>query len=573
MLYYRIDNITPSLKLGFTVTLHICESINTPRSLAVALMLQYGEWGEYMALTTDPSTYEEPSHFANDHLVTEILRKHPDIPLGIDKQAVALEAFIASEEHCAETNERLKTEIPEWYFTFRRSIYKILGPLTRLDLDYVDSKMRHGPGASTGVRGHGSCSSDKYDKPIHLTAELIPYYKAITGEQWRFLHHQPNVIVEGSKFTTVPKSAKTERGICIEPTLNVYVQLGIGQLIRRKLRNFGLNLNQQDLNRRMAKDAYSKGYATIDLSAASDSTSTELILQYFPERWVQLLELCRSGKTRLPDGSMVPLEKWSSMGNGYTFELETLVFYALCISVIPFEFQDQITVYGDDIIVPQQYAQCVIEALNFLGFKVNESKSYLAGNFFESCGHDYFKGVNVRPFYLKGPMKSERIPEALQVANKIRLYARSRNGNISCDSTFLPAWKCAVSSIPRIWRNCKIPHFLGDVGLISSRSEANAKKPMHGWEGFVCRHMVQVPVSVTKTTPSVILTALERGLPRRMSDFDELLYAHRKFNMWKEAKIPTKGRQPRRGYLRKPRPKKSVVDQWTSGLDWDHFSK
>jgi len=573
MLYYQIDNMTQSLRLGLTVTMHICEDVDTPRSLAVALMLQYGEWEEYLSLSIDHSAYEDPSHFALDHLVTEILRKHPDIPLGIDKSAVALQSFIDSEEHCTLTNKRLRNEIPEWFFTFRRSIYKILGPLTHQDLDFVDFKMRHGPGASIGVRGLGSCASDKYDERIHLTAELIPFYQSILGEQWRKLHRRSGIVVDGNRFATVPKSAKTERGICIEPTLNVYVQLGIGQLIRRKLRGFGLDLNQQKRNRDMAGDAYRKRYATIDLSAASDSVSTELILQYFPERWIHLLESCRSGKTKLPNGGEVELQKWSSMGNGYTFELETLVFYALCTTIIPFEDHESITVYGDDIIVPQQYAQQVVEALNFLGFKVNPEKSYLAGNFFESCGHDYFKGVNVRPFYLKGPMKSEKIPEGLQIANKIRLYAWSRNGNISCDSTFYPAWKCAVRSIPRIWRNCKVPHFLGDVGLVSSLTEAAPKKPRHGWEGFVCRHMVQVPVSVVKHAPSVILTTLERGSPYDHDRYGGLSQAHIRFNMFKEAKVPTKGRQPRRGFLRRPRPKESVVDQWTSGLDWDHLSR
>jgi hypothetical protein len=39
--------------------------------------------------------------------------------------------------------------------------------------------------------------------------------------------------------------------------------------------------------------------------------------------------------------------------------------------------------------------------LSILGFKVNADKSFNEGPFRESCGHDYFKGSNVRGVYVK----------------------------------------------------------------------------------------------------------------------------------------------------------------------------
>jgi hypothetical protein len=48
-----------------------------------------------------------------------------------------------------------------------------------------------------------------------------------------------------SKVRVVPKNAKTDRTICIEPDLNIFVQLGIGAVIRERLKAYGLDLNTQ----------------------------------------------------------------------------------------------------------------------------------------------------------------------------------------------------------------------------------------------------------------------------------------------------------------------------------------
>ena len=286
MLYDLIDNLEPSFKLALTTTHLLCERINSPRSLAVRLLLQYGEYGQYVDLDVDPSLYEEPEQFRLDYLVSEVLRKHPHIPLGIDRIEAAMDSFKESEAQCKATNDRLDSmDWPMWTHRFARNILKILGPLTSDDIQFIERRWGHGPGATTGVAGTGTVLSDKYDKPIHLTCDLIPFYKSIVGEQWWEHHRQPIEVVEGNKFTTVPKSAKTDRGICIEPTLNMYLQRGIGQLLRHRLRRFGININKQaEVNRRLASVAHSEELCTIDLSAASDSLAAKLIHHFFPGR-------------------------------------------------------------------------------------------------------------------------------------------------------------------------------------------------------------------------------------------------------------------------------------------------
>lgn len=555
MLHNLVGNITDDLRSSVETCAQLCAIIDTPRSLAVSMLIANGEWEQYLDLSIDPSTYEDPEHFAQDYLVTEILRKHPDIPLGVDKALVALEGFKLSEARCFSSNIRLRQERRSWQHDFARNVARILGPLTTGDLNYVERSFDHGPGATTGVRGIGSCLSDKYDKPIHTTVGLLPFFRTILGDLWWEHQKKTKVVDVGNKFTSVPKSAKTERGICVEPTLNMYVQKGIGKLLRSKLRGFGLNLNTQTRNQLLAQRAYSCELATIDLSAASDSLCTEVVLQHFPERWVHLLELCRSPFCTFPNGEVRELEKWSSMGNGYTFELETLVFYALCMTFIPLDEMHNVSVYGDDIIVPRKYAPVLIEALDFFGFKVNSSKSFLAGNFFESCGSDYFKGVNVRPFYLKG----QKGFWYLQVANKLRLWAWRIGHFHYCPQRFLPLWESLRMKIPRAYRKLKVPPSFGDTGLISSFDEAKPRRLKNGLEGFAVRHLVTKSVRKDKRSFGVALSAYARtGSGSRVHPLLRL-----------DETLPfSYGRETVRGFVRRPVTKWAFCYYWPCGLDW-----
>jgi hypothetical protein len=549
MSYSFANDISCSFKLELEIVRDICSVIDTPRSLTVWLLLSNHEVQQYLDLTIDSSTYEDVSNFADDYLVTEILKKSPNLPISIDRADIALKSFLRSEVKCNSTNERLlSTDLPEWIHSFSRNIGKILGPLSHTDVEFVQDQMRFGPGASTGVRGVGSTASDKYDEEIHLTAGLMPFVRSILGERWWEHQNTCHTVIEGNRFTTVPKNAKTDRGICVEPTLNMYVQLGIGALIRRKLRHFGIDLSDQTKNREMAKRAFADNLSTIDLSAASDSLAWSLVNRFFPERWTSLLDLPRSPFTKLPCGNYVELEKYSSMGNGYTFELETLVFYAVCMTFVPFSEMIDVSVYGDDIIVPYKYSAAVIDALEFLGFGVNTSKSFLAGNFFESCGTDWFKGHNVRPFYLRGV--SGEIPYTLSVANGLRLYASRIMDNQFCDARYRSIWLKLYKSTPIHWRKCKVPSHFGDVGFIVSRQEAqHVKRASYGIEGYVVLHMVQRPKKRRKKTLGLLLSILAKRVPPEFS-------------------IDTRGFEPIRGYLRIPVPRKTICFKWSCGLDW-----
>lgn len=506
------------LSLEVYTTMQLCQTINTPRALSVYLMLKYEEYSQYLDLKIDPCHYEDASVFRGDLLVTKVMSKSPNLPhiSAGDRRKEAVTTFKRSEARCKEINDMFwatpDTQLPVWFFSLQNFVAKLLDPLTQESLDRILDLTSHGPGSTTGVRGVGSTVVEKFQQHMHLTTNLYPFCRSIMGSNWSDLNDHPREIVKGSRFTTVPKTAKTDRGICVEPTLNVYLQKGIGAYIRRRLRKFGCDLDvQADANRQAAKEAYSRSLATLDLSAASDSIAWFMLQRLIPSEWVHLLDLARSPCTKV-NGEWVRLEKVSSMGNGFTFELESMIFLLLARSIVPSDEWHDVQVFGDDIIVPRHYAGQVIDALNFLGFSVNGSKSFLEGNFFESCGTDWFKGSPVRPFYLKG--QNDEIPYAVQIANKLRLWSSQTYSGLGCDSSIKPLWLELLRHIPKAWRDCRVPLHLGDCGILTSRDEVRHVRSIESLtgakfeEGYYIKTVSLKPKKREYRTYGVLLDAM-----------------------------------------------------------------
>jgi hypothetical protein len=142
---------------------------------------------------------------------------------------------------------------------------------------------------------------------------------------------------------------------------------------------------------------------------ASDTLAIELVRDLLPPDWFDILWALRSPNGNF-DGTIRPWAKFSSMGNGYTFELETIIFLALAKSVCEVKGikHSQVSVFGDDIILPTDAFAAFSDVLRYSGFCINKEKSFTRGHFRESCGGDYFQGRDVRPFYLKRQIRSVR---------------------------------------------------------------------------------------------------------------------------------------------------------------------
>jgi hypothetical protein len=95
------------------------------------------------------------------------------------------------------------------------------------------------------------------------------------------------------------------------------------------------------------------------------------------------------------------------MGNGFTFELETIIFMAIArvAARVNGVGTDRVRSYGDDIVCPKPALQTLLEGLSLCGFSVNSEKSFWDGPFRESCGSDFHNGVNIRPYSHKKELK------------------------------------------------------------------------------------------------------------------------------------------------------------------------
>lgn len=240
-------------------------------------------------------------------------------------------------------------------------------------------------------------------------------------------------LVGAGSITTVPKQFDIERTVITEPTLNMWFQRGLGlRLDSILLKRTGISLTYQpDHNREMARLGSIDGsFGTIDLSSASDRIALSLCEEILPLYFVRWLKLLRTKRVRRPDGSERELYMVSSMGNGFTFSLQTMIFASIVIACyrllgikalkprnpkkipVNLPLADEITridgsrpgnfgVFGDDIIVCREAYDYVVHALELFGFVVNTDKSFNTGDFRESCGSDYWRGSLVRGCYIK----------------------------------------------------------------------------------------------------------------------------------------------------------------------------
>lgn len=210
-----------------------------------------------------------------------------------------------------------------------------------------------------------------------------------------------------SQAVCVPKDARTDRFIAVEPMLNAMAQQGIRSMLDKYLSRWDIKLRRQEGNVKLARIASERGFspngfATIDLSSASDTITTSLVKYLLPIGWFNLLNDARTDNVEWKK-EVHPTQSFSTMGNAFTFPLQCLIFSSLvraCLAACAAEDR-RWKVYGDDIVIPVSASGLLLEVLRFVGFVPNKEKSFVTGFFRESCGGDFLGGYDVRPVYLK----------------------------------------------------------------------------------------------------------------------------------------------------------------------------
>ena len=498
------------------------EAIDTPTSLGCYLRAKHGEYAQLVGMSVSPGNYLNHLDFMLDYQAVKLLSKYPYLDTGIDREAVASRKFIDAERMCLSTNERFRARA-DGRFKFddrvesvilraQRKIVRILGDVPKLD----DLDFAFGPGAAYGVRGETSVYN-KVTSTLECTYAFVDKLSEFLGEFPGWIREDlcDVRVIPGSQLHFVPKDAKTDRPICIEPLLNGLYQKGVGTYMRHRLGRFGVNLNDQGVNQKLASRALVDGLATVDFSSASDTIAYWLVLELLPFDWVEFLDVARSPCFE-HEGRWYPFQKFTSMGNAYTFELETLIFYALataCCEELDHRYQTGVDlhVYGDDVIIPTAVFDLFSEVAECCGFEVNLAKSFSDGLFRESCGHDYFDGHLVRPFLLKRRLSTAsdlfyacniirrfdaRFAVALRPGSDPRGDYRRRRDR------FRDLWRFVVGEIPpasRLWG----PEGYGEGHIVCEFDETVAKRAagrFSSWDGWVFRTVVdsavRVPIAV-----------------------------------------------------------------------------
>jgi len=342
----------------------------------------------------------------------------------------ALEKFLVVNSRCGEwAFAPVTSGEEEMLNAFKQTVYDFWfanqEPLVS-DFDQLFRAGRSGPGASVSAR-ETDFYTKFFDGPLSSTKGLHETWKQCASKYPLWAEAEanrsaryPSPVVESSQYSFVNKNVNVARGICTEPAINMWFQLGLGRLLEQRLaRLWGIDIRggdgkspQPDVNRVLAMVGSVGGHlSTIDLESASDSVSLKMLKWLLPRSFYGLCTSLRCESTKLPDGSIVGLNMVSTMGNGFTFPLETLIFAAVVIAVMRYsgiavkQFGPAATrnmaVFGDDIICPQTVTTRVIRVLTLLGFTVNGEKSFVEGSFRESCGADFINGQNVRGVYIK----------------------------------------------------------------------------------------------------------------------------------------------------------------------------
>lgn len=285
------------------------------------------------------------------------------------------------------------------------------------DVSFIREHMGVGPGAAQ--KADSRCMFTKLfeSQMTYTNDDLIMWYRSALAETGLWADAEMQRFqsygfarVPGGKIFFASKNAEISRTCCTEASVNMLIQKAIGAFVEVRLEeHFGISLSTQpDLNRELARIGSIDGsVATVDLISASDCMGLHMLRRDLPDGFLKTAILkARSERAVLPDGSSVELNMVSTMGNGFTFPLQTLLFACAiraCYQVMGFPCvcpRTQFGVFGDDLIVRRETYDFVCRMLSAIGFQVNVKKSFNAGEFRESCGSDYYRGFNVRGVFV-----------------------------------------------------------------------------------------------------------------------------------------------------------------------------
>lgn len=274
------------------------------------------------------------------------------------------------------------------------------------------------------------------------------------GAGYAIFHHrmvwEVLTFVQGSRSSSVYKDNEKRRFINVEALGNMILQRADAHAVRSVLATVGNSLDDGQLRHRRLISA--TDVATVDFSNASDSVLREIVRFMFPSNVFKTLDRHRSPYV-LIDGVYYEPVKMSSMGNGYTFELMSSLLLAVARVL-----DSNASVYGDDVIVKNQSAHAFVQAAQAIGFKVNQSKTFIDSRFRESCGAFYLDGHGYVTCYDIHWCRTHA--DVITSCNKLDRIIRDNPGILP--DYFKDAHIALLSLLPNYYRGPRVIMGMGD---------------------------------------------------------------------------------------------------------------
>lgn len=445
----------------------------------------------------DHSSPRSVDEFSRDYLLYNFLRKWKGWGSTDECLSTAMQGWRACERKCFSTNLRFQNiydcnhsnDYPlDFIFKVQCKIQDIIGPFPLME---EISDLRGWSGGATFDLKKGCTVGDKMASSLSVTEDCKYEAFVILNTISQSISSIDSLqTVRGNRLIMVPKDAKTHRVICAEPTVNTFLQQGVGKFIKRCLKHHGIDLTSQKRNQELAFRALVDEYSTIDLQNASDTIATSVVELLLPPAWFRHLDSIRSKFTSY-EGKWKLLEKFSSMGNSFTFELESLIFFAISkVMCEELKTPGEVSVFGDDIIVPSAAYPSVCKALEYFGFTVNLRKSYTSGSpFFESCGANFYNLEDVTPIFQKEVCGNNRA-ELIRLYNRLVRWGQKHGMHLVKDALAIvrsDIVKTKFKNLP------KLPYGAdGDSGLLSETTSIKTNK--HG--DFVSHQWIECRLEV-----------------------------------------------------------------------------
>jgi len=333
-------------------------------------------------------------------------------------------------------------------------------------LDLSDIVPGHGPG-SVAER------LDKFERwdfsswPVKAE-RFYPYLGYGVHSLKALLAHAPVTYLRKTqtRCCLVPKDFKGPRLISSEYSVNQYLQQGqlsalMKYVKRHPLLSKSIKLDDQTFNQRLAMNSFADDSVTVDLSAASDTISVPLVWYLFGEvPEVRRRLMATRSDFMIHKDRKIKITSFAPMGSATCFPVETLVFWSLSMASIlharrtdnlsaSYAHSGSLGVFGDDIVIPRYALSSLESVLIAVGCSLNKSKTCVETPFRESCGSEWFNGIDVtvirnRQFRYNQKNKFRDYPVLLDLQRKFFLHG------LFCTANQLKEWASEIFPVPTV---------------------------------------------------------------------------------------------------------------------------